>query len=135
MQRSNEPIPSTSAAADAAVISPASSATRRNNRAYFRSVEELLFSHRRLVQNRLEVTTRESYVAGLTRNTLLQTVVRMHVSLKNKKSILRNLFFDLFREHSESLVDGFEVVTTFNVILANQVIYFTFFHSYVLHSR
>lgn len=126
----NEPIASTSAAAVAAsanstatanITSPASSANRRNNRAYFGSVEELLYYHRRLVHSRVEVTTRESFVAGLTRNTLLQTVVRMHVSVKNKKSVLRSLFFDLFREHSESALDGFEVVTTFNVILANQV--------------
>lgn len=98
------------------------------NRPYFSSVEELLFYHRRLVHSKVEVTTRESYIASLTRNTLLQTVVRMHVSVRNKKAILRSLFFDLFREHSENSTDGFEVVTTFNVILANQVCIFLFYY-------
>lgn len=108
-----------------AVASTSASASRlqhrRRNRPHFESVHQLLQSHRRLVNVKVEITTRESSVADIVRHSLLQTVIRMHVSVKNKRETLRNYFFDLFREHSESLLDGFEVVTSFNAILANQV--------------
>jgi hypothetical protein len=36
------------------------------------------------------------------------------------KEVLRRVFFDLFREHTESGESGFEVVVTFNAILTNE---------------
>lgn len=96
---------------------------RRKNRVYARNINELLRRHKRLTLDRVAISTREGRIPKIPHGTLLRTVVRFHVSVQNKLSILRNLFFDLFREHSESSHEGFEVVVTFNAILENQVIF------------
>lgn len=93
----------------------------KKNKAYAKSLKELLRRHKRLTAQRVSISTRESRVPRVPYGTLLQTVVRMHVAVKNKITILRELFFDLFREHSESSREGYEVVVTFNAILENTV--------------
>lgn len=99
----------------------------RRNRPYASSLKDLLRRHKRLTAVRVEISSREGKVPKIPHGSLLTTVVRMHVSVKNKSEILRDLFFDLFREHSESKEEGFEVVVTFNAVLHNQVSFFTFF--------
>lgn len=100
---------------------------RRRNRVYAKSLKELLRRHKRLTKNPVVISTRESRIPKIPFGSLLTTVVRFHVSVKNKQDILRDLFFDLFREHSESQHEGFEVVVTFNAVLENQVSSFFYF--------
>lgn len=101
--------------------------SKKNNKAYAKSLKELLKRHKRLTLQRVSIRTRESKIPKLPYGTLLETVVRMHVSVKNKLTILRELFFDLFREHSESSREGYEVVITFNAVLENTVSLLFFF--------
>lgn len=108
----DEPQPSTSRGGQIEV---------KKNKAYSKSLKELLKKHKRLTRQRIAVSTRESRIPKIPHGSLLTTVIRMHVSVKNKLSVLRNIFFDLFREHSESSQEGYEVVVTFNAVLENQV--------------
>lgn len=94
---------------------------QQRNKAYYNSEQALLKDHKRLVDKKIEITTRETKIANYSRGTLLQTVVRIHVSVTHIAATLRSLFFELFREHAEGPGFGFEVVTTFNAILCSQV--------------
>jgi hypothetical protein len=89
------------------------------NRPYYSSVSDLLSHHQRLLISEPAVTTRSVRIAGLNVGSLLQTTARFTIDSTIIRPTLRNIFFDLFREHTESSNSGFEVVITFNAILTN----------------
>lgn len=89
------------------------------NRPYYSSVSDLLSHHRRLLISEPALTTRSVRIAGLNVGSLLQTTARFTIDSTIIRPTLRNIFFDLFREHTESSNSGFEVVITFNAILTN----------------
>ena len=89
------------------------------NRPYYTSVSELLRHHQRLLSSEPAVTTRGVRIAGLNVGSLLQTTARFTIDSTIIRPTLRNIFFDLFREHDESSNSGFEVVVKFNAILTN----------------
>lgn len=92
----------------------------RNN-PYYTSARELLLHHQRLLQPEPAVSTRAVRIANTNSGSLLQTTVRF--AFEHRKTIapvLRDVFIDLFREHSESASSGFEVVVTFNAVLTNE---------------
>ena len=139
---SPQPGPSTASSSSAAAKAPtkgwrppassSESRTVKNNKGRYSSEAECLAHHKRLVDKTIEITTRETKIGNLTRGTLLQTVVRIHVSQTPRiSSVLRSLFFDLFREHAESAKEGFEVVTTFNAILKSDVSGASFFTGFI----
>lgn len=89
------------------------------NRPYYSSVSDLLSHHQRLLISEPALTTRSVRIAGLNVGSLLQTTARFTIDSTIIRPTLRNIFFDLFREHTESSNSGFEVVITFNAILTN----------------
>lgn len=88
------------------------------NLAYYTSIRELLRHHQRLLSVEPAVTTQYAHV-GRSRGTLLQTTVRFRADSQHIRRDLRQVFLDLFRQHTDGGSGGFEVVTTFNVILSN----------------
>ena len=90
----------------------------RNN-PYYSSVAELLSHHKRLLLPEPAITTRAARILGVKSGSLLQTTARFTLNSSVIRPTLRSIFFDLFREHSESGSSGFEVVTTFNAVLTN----------------
>ena len=91
----------------------------RNN-PYYTSVSELLSHHKRLLEEEPAITTRAVRIAGVNYGSLLQTTARFTIHCSVIRPTLRQIFFDLFREHTEADNSGFEVVVTFNAILTNQ---------------
>lgn len=75
--------------------------------------------HSRLLQQEPAISTRTVRIAGVRYGTLLQTTVRFPMGSRLVAPTLRRVFFDLFREQSESSGSGFEVVVTFNAVLTN----------------
>lgn len=90
----------------------------RNN-PYYTSVRELLNHHPRLLEEEPAVASRIARVGELQTGSLLQTTIRFRAGYPDIRGRLRLEFLDLFREHTEGPNDGFEVVVTFNAILAN----------------
>jgi hypothetical protein len=86
---------------------------------YYPTVKELLDHHKRLLSHQPAITTRATRIAGLNFGSLLQTTVRFRFDSTIIKSTLRAVFFNLFREHTPGADTGFEVVVTFNAILAS----------------
>jgi hypothetical protein len=101
---------------------------QRNKKTYA-TEQECMRDHKRLIKEEVAITSRQTRIDRLSRGTLLQTVVRIHVASTQTHRILRTLFFDLFRESSAD-EDGYEIVVTFNAILCNQVrIFFVYYFS------
>ena len=90
------------------------------NHPYYNSVAELLSHHQRLLAQEPAITTRVTRIAGLSIGSLSQTTVRFRFDSPFIRTTLRQLFFELFREHTLGSDSGFEVVTTFNAILTDQ---------------
>lgn len=88
------------------------------NLPYYSSVRELLQHHRRLLEYFSGPVTRLFRVDGRA-GSLTQTIVRFRADHTQIEHQLRQIFLDLFREHTESPDQRFEVVVTFNAILAN----------------
>jgi len=86
---------------------------------YYPTVKELLEHHKRLLSHQPAITTRATRIAGLNFGSLLQTTVRFRFNSTVIKPTLRAVFFNLFREHTPGADTGFEVVVTFNAILAS----------------
>lgn len=93
----------------------------KRNPTYFNSEKECLEKHKRLVDEKICITTREAKIANITSGTLKQTIVRFNLEEENIVGALRKHFLSLFEEHGESETEGFEVITTFNAILKSQV--------------
>ena len=85
---------------------------------YYSSVRELLSHHRQLLAPGPVVATRYAAV-GSSRGTLLQTTVRFSSESPNIREGLRAVFAGLFRQSSERVGEGFEVVVSFNAILSD----------------
>ena len=88
------------------------------NVGHFGSIDELLASHSRLLDLESAVSTR-IYRIGPRGGNLIQATLRYSVRHDNIRQSLLDNFIRLFREHSENREDGFEVIVTFNAILAN----------------
>ena len=86
---------------------------------YYSTVKELLEHHKRLLSHQPAITTRATRIAGLNFGSLLQTTVRFRFNSTIIRATLRSVFFNLFREHTPGPDTGFEVVVTFNAILAS----------------
>lgn len=89
------------------------------NQAYYSSVRELLSNHSRLTAKEPAVATRFLKIADNNRGSLIRTTVRFRADYPFIEHKLREVFLDLFREHTENSTDGFEVMITFNAILTN----------------
>jgi len=89
------------------------------NQPYYTSVRELLAQHPRLVAPEPAVATRFLKIANNRHGSLIRTTVRFRADYSGVEQKLRQVFLDLFREHTENSSDGFEVVITFNAILTN----------------
>ena len=87
------------------------------NLPYYRSLRELLSHHQRLLQPGPIVDTR---YLGLRTGSLLQTTVRFRSDYPDLARGLREVFLDLFNQHTPERGSGFEVVTTFNAVLSNR---------------
>lgn len=85
---------------------------------YYTSVRELLSHHRQLLAPGPVVATRYAAV-GSSRGTLLQTTVRFSSENRQIREGLRSVFAGLFRQSSERVGEGFEVVVSFNAILSD----------------
>ena len=88
------------------------------NLAYHTSIASLMAHHQRLLLRVPEVSTQYAEV-GRSRGTLMQTTLRFRADHPNIREDVRRVFGRLFREHTDGNREGFEVVTTFNVILSN----------------
>jgi len=92
----------------------------RQNLAYYSSLAELKAHHKKLFEEELAVSTRLAKVLN-TRHLLTQTTIRTPFNHPTIKENLGEVFPRLFDQHSEdSGFSGFEVVITFNAILANK---------------
>jgi len=89
------------------------------NQPYYLSVRDLLAHHPRLLAQEPAVATRFLRIADNRQGSLIRTTVRFRPDYSGIEHKLREVFLDLFREHSENSSDGFEVVITFNAILTN----------------
>lgn len=89
------------------------------NQPYYLSVRELLAHHPRLTAQEPAVATRFLRIADNRQGSLIRTTVRFRADYSGIEHKLRQVFLDLFREHTENSSDGFEVVVTFNAILTN----------------
>ena len=90
---------------------------KKLNKPTYTSVGELLYRHKRLLDETPAITARAVRIAGVTTGSLEQTTVRFKFGYQNIRPVLTRQFLELFREHSESSREGFEVVVTFNAIL------------------
>lgn len=99
----------------------------QRNQPHHATLRELLQRHPKLVSPHPSVSTQLFRLggAGAWRGrdlNLVQTAVRLPANYSDPGGFLRQVFLDLFREHTvdESHdLDGFEVVTTFNAVLSN----------------
>ena len=89
----------------------------RNN-PYYLSEGELLSHHQKLLENISGPSIRTFHI-GNGQGNLLQATVRYRIDYPHILPSLLGIFVGLFREHSESRSEGFEVVITFNAILTN----------------
>lgn len=89
------------------------------NQPYYLSIKDLLAHHPRLVAREPAVATRFLRIADNRQGSLIRTTVRFRADYSGIEHKLREVFLDLFREHTENYFDGFEVVVTFNAILTN----------------
>ena len=89
------------------------------NQAYYSTVKELLSNHSKLIAREPAIATRFLKIADNNRGSLIRTTVRFRPDYPHIAHKLREVFLDLFREHSENSVDGFEVVVTFIAVLTN----------------
>lgn len=89
------------------------------NQPYYTSLRELLAQHPRLTSAEPAVATRFLRIGDDRRGSLIRTTVRFRTDYPDIKHRLRQVFLDLFREHTENSSDGFEVVITFNAVLTN----------------
>lgn len=85
---------------------------------YYLSEAELISHHKALLEGFARPSLRYLRV-GQNQGNLLQATYRFHVSYPNIKQTLVEEFLSLFREHTESSTEGFEVVVTFNAIITN----------------
>ena len=83
----------------------------------YSSVQQLFHHHKKLLSDIPAITTRAVRIAGVSFGSLEQTTVRFKFGATNINEVLTREFLERFREHSESVRDGFEVVVTFNAIL------------------
>jgi len=88
------------------------------NVGHYPSIQALLADHERLLERETPMTTRVFRIGAATGN-LIQATLRYSVRHNNIGESLMNNFIRLFREHSESRNDGFEVIVTFNAVLRN----------------
>lgn len=99
----------------------------KRNQPHHATLRELLQRHPKLLSPEPSVSTQLFRLgrAGAWRGrdlTLVQTAVRFPADHPDPSGFLRQVFLDLFREHTidpASADDGFEVVTTFNAVLSN----------------
>jgi len=89
----------------------------RNNPFYL-SEAELLNHHKKLLENISGPSIRHFHI-GHGQGSLMQATIRYRIDYPHILSSLVGIFATLFREHSESKSEGFEVVITFNAILSN----------------
>ena len=85
---------------------------------YYTTPRELLAHHQQLLLPGPVVSTRYAAV-GSSRGTLLQTTIRFRSDNPRIREGLRRVFSELLRQRSERSGEGFEVVVTFNAILAD----------------
>lgn len=89
------------------------------NRPFYSSLRELFQHHPRLLSTVPAVSTEVLRVGSGRQGNLLQTTVRFRADHQSVYHDLRQIFLELFREHTENSLDGFEVVTVFNAVLTN----------------
>jgi len=85
---------------------------------YYLSEAELLSHHKKLLEDVSGPTYKPFYI-GRGKGSLMQATIRFNVKCPTIKHELTNMFLNLFREHSMSSTEGFEVVVTFNAIVTN----------------
>lgn len=88
------------------------------NVGYYETIPDLLASHRRLLELESSMSTRIFRIGPRSGN-LIQATLRYSVNNENIRASLLDNFISLFREHTENREDGFEVIVTFNAVLAN----------------
>lgn len=95
----------------------------QKNVKFHATYKALVKAHSKLFEDKIRTSFRELKLAKLSKGSLHQTTISIPAgrSSRDIAQILRDHFLELFREHSESPNSGFEVVTTFNAILTNQV--------------
>lgn len=89
------------------------------NKPYYSSLKELHSHHPRLFHSSPAISSEVLRIGDGRKGNLIQTTIRFRSDYLNIQPVLRQVFFELFREHTESSVDGFEVVTVFNAILTD----------------
>ena len=89
------------------------------NRPFYSTLRELLQHHPRLLSTVPAVSTEVLRIGNGRQGNLLQTTVRFRSDHSSIYHDLRQVFLELFREHTENSTDGFEVVTVFNAVLTN----------------
>jgi len=89
------------------------------NRPFYSTLRELFQHHPRLLSTVPAVSTEVLRIGNGRQGNLLQTTVRFRSDHPTIYHDLRQVFLELFREHTENSTDGFEVVTVFNAILTN----------------
>ena len=87
------------------------------NQPHYSSLRQLVSHHRRLFDTRPVVTTNWAAVGSSSAGLLRQTTIRFAAGHADIAGDLRQIFLDLFR--TSGVGDGFEVITTFNVVLSN----------------
>ena len=88
------------------------------NVGHYGSIGELLASHQRLLDREAAVSSR-IFRIGPSGGNLIQATLRYSVRHENIRQSLLDNFIRFFREHTENRTDGFEVIVTFNAVLAN----------------
>jgi hypothetical protein len=87
---------------------------------HFTSYNELMSHHKNLLAEKPVISQRIVRIADVTTGSLSQTIVRFRFDSSVIESTLLDTFVNLFYEHEENQVDGFEVVTTFNAVLTTE---------------
>jgi hypothetical protein len=91
----------------------------KRNKAYYASEREALKAHPRLLDPLPAVTTRHMSIGNSSVAKLTQTTVRFLFNSDLIKSTLRMLFVKLITSYPATANTGYEVVVTFNALLAD----------------
>lgn len=89
------------------------------NKPYYSSLKELHSHHPRLFHSSPAISSEVLRIGDGRQGNLIQTTIRFRSDYLHIQPVLRHVFLELFREHTESAIDGFEVVTVFNAILTD----------------
>ena len=89
------------------------------NKPYYLSLKELYSHHSSLFASQPLLASEVLRIGDGRQGNLIQTTIRFRADATNISTVLRNIFWELLREHTENETDGFEVTTVFNAILTD----------------